>query len=154
MEFGKISVIKSSFFSLFQRSKQNNPRMGSDGRYTLCIARKPCLRLIFYLVELHFPPHFDFGYSKNTEVAAKLSITLYYIIPSILCGLNLPKTFTRNKKILDIKSYYVSEITLDIRNKINVLKEEWTIGTLWGQVQFFSDHRTSKFLKMKCNSNK
>ena len=32
------------------------------------------------LVRLHYPPHFDFGYSKEkTQMAAKFSVTLYNI---------------------------------------------------------------------------
>ena len=46
------------------------------------------LGLFLHLVGLHFPPHFDFGYSKKRQVA--VSITLY-ITTNILCGLNLPK---------------------------------------------------------------
>ena len=47
-----------------------------------------------YLVGLHFPPHFDFGYSKrkpNNSSGSQSSVTLYYIALNILCGLNLPK---------------------------------------------------------------
>ena len=53
----------------------------------------PSKAYLFYLVGLHHPPHFDFGISKKKkklEVEAKLSITLYHIIPNILCGLDLP----------------------------------------------------------------
>ena len=43
-------------------------------------AKYHTVRLIFYLVGLHYQLHFDFGYSKKkkkkkTQVAAKLSVT-------------------------------------------------------------------------------
>ena len=45
------------------------------------------LGLFSYLIGSHYLPYFEFGYSKKS----KLSISLYHIIPNILCGLNLPK---------------------------------------------------------------
>ena len=63
------------------------------------------LRLFFYLVGLHYPPDFDFGYSKEknkqkkTQMAAKLNI--------VPCHL-----------LLYINSHYVSEITLYQKQKI------------------------------------
>ena len=90
-----VSVVFNSLIERLSRSR-------SVWEHTVCM-----LGLFFYLVGLHYPSHFDFGYfkKKKPQMAAKLSIPLYNII------------------ILDIKSHYVSEITLDVRNKITWMEE-------------------------------
>ena len=67
-------------------------------------------------------------------MAAKVSITLYHIIPNILSGLNLHIHW--QTIIIIAHKVYVSEITLDIRNKTMILTEEWTIDMFWGKVNF------------------
>ena len=64
----------------------------------------------FYLVGLHYMPHFDYGHSKKPQKSAKLSVTLHNII-----------TWQ--------KSHWISEAK-------NILTEEQTNGTFWGQLPF------------------
>ena len=86
-------------------------------------------------------------------MAAKLSVTLYQTSYQIFYGLNLPKIY-QEWWLLDIKSCYVSEITLVPINKKYF--DRSTNGTFWGQIQFLvlfcPDRYTLKFLRMKCNA--
>ena len=48
---------------------------------------------LFFKIELDYITHRNLilDIQKNTQVAAKLGITLYHITPNILCGLILSK---------------------------------------------------------------
>ena len=92
----------------------------------------------------------NFQTKKNKTSASQ---TLYYIILTILCGWNLPQTFTKNKKywtlshIMYRKSYWISEI-----KKMFWWKNEQLVyfGAKLNFL-FFPDLCTLKSLKMKCN---
>ena len=80
----RVKFIKLSLLVLNERKNLPYP----DGESWSGHIWSNVLGLYFYLVGLHYPPHFDFGYSKR-KTQAKLSATLYHIIPNILCWLNL-----------------------------------------------------------------
>ena len=87
------------------------------------------LRLLFYFVGLHFPPHFDFGYLKKNSTGSQTEHILYHVIPNILCGINFPK----HKQVLItmcLKSHWISETK---KKNFDGRMNNWYI---LGQVEF------------------
>ena len=91
----------------------------------------------FYLVGLHYPPLFDFGNSKKKRTNLKWQPNLdnivhhYWTLSCIMC----------------LKSYQI----LEIKNCFDRIMNNWYILEQSFILFFFSDHRTLKFLEMKCN---
>ena len=101
----------------------------------------------FYLVGLHYAPHFDI--QNKTQVATKLNVTLYHwtmneqLVP-IYAKFNFYNYWTLSY-VMCLKLHWIPRT----KNYFDGRTNNWDI--LGPRAIFLSNRRTLKFLKRKCN---